>query len=96
MFRRVLVSATAFALASLSLAATAVELVTTQLPRGVVPSYYDIAVTPHAETLTFDGAVTVALDVLLPTRHITPVVDRLIALGINAHPFVEGACLRHE
>jgi aminopeptidase N len=71
MFRRVLVSATAFALASLSLAATAVELVTTQLPRGVVPSYYDIAVTPHAETLTFDGAVTVALDVLQPTRHIT-------------------------
>ena len=71
MFRRVLVSATAFALASLSLAATAVELVTTQLPRGVVPHYYDIAVTPHAETLTFDGAVTVALDVLQPTRHIT-------------------------
>ena len=71
MFRRVLVSATACALASLSLAAAAAELVTTQLPRGVVPSYYDVAVTPHPETLTFDGATTVALDVLQPTRDIT-------------------------
>jgi aminopeptidase N len=71
MLRSVLVSATAFALASLSLAATAVELATTELPRDVVPTLYDVSVTPHAEALTFDGQVTINIDVLRPTRSIT-------------------------
>jgi aminopeptidase N len=69
------------ALASLPMSATAatpasqlvrqVEQVTTQLPRGILPSLYDVAVTPHAQSLTFDGEVTVTLDVLQPTRSIT-------------------------
>jgi len=69
MFRRVLFFATA--LASLSLAATAAPPVRTQLPDAVVPSLYDVSVTPHAASLTFDGQVTINIDVLRPTRSIT-------------------------
>jgi aminopeptidase N len=71
MFRSVLVPAAAFVLAGLSLAATGAEVATTQLPRGVVPTLYDVSVTPHAESLTFDGRVTINVDVLEPTRSIT-------------------------
>jgi aminopeptidase N len=44
---------------------------TTQLPRGVVPSHYDVSVVPHAATMNFDGKVTVTVDVLKPTSSIT-------------------------
>ena len=70
MFRSVLVSASAFALAGLSLVA-ATESVSTELPGGVVPAFYDVSVTPHAESLTFDGQVTINIDVTQPTRRIT-------------------------
>ena len=50
---------------------TADPLAPTQLPRGVVPSHYDISVTPHAASLTFDGNATVSIDVLEPTTSIT-------------------------
>ncbi len=43
----------------------------TQLPRGVVPSHYDVSVTPHPASLTFDGNATVGIDVLEPTASIT-------------------------
>ncbi len=75
--RRPLVTALALAMASLSAppapaaAAPAAEAsVTTQLPRNVRPTHYDVAVVPHAQALTFDGRVTVALDVLEPTSTI--------------------------
>jgi aminopeptidase N len=71
MLRSVLVSWAALALAGLSLAAAGAEPVTTQLPVGVVPTLYDVSVTPHAESLTFDGAVTINIDVTQPTRQIT-------------------------
>ncbi len=51
--------------------ASQAEQVTTQLPHGVLPSLYDVSVTPHAQSLSFDGEVTVTLDVLRPTRSIT-------------------------
>ncbi|TBR38838.1 MULTISPECIES: M1 family metallopeptidase [Dyella] len=51
-------------------AATA-NKVTTQLPLSVRPSHYDVEVTPHAESLTFDGKVTITVDVLEPTSSIT-------------------------
>src|SRR3546814_4170025 len=68
--RRYLVSAIALALASASMAsmaatpavASTAELATTQLPRNVRPSHYDVAVVPHADKMTFDGKVTVTLD----------------------------------
>ncbi|MFZ2236556.1 MAG: M1 family metallopeptidase [Dokdonella sp.] len=46
-------------------------LTTTQLPRGVRPTHYDVAVVPHADKLTFDGRVTVSIDVLTTTDSIT-------------------------
>jgi aminopeptidase N len=44
---------------------------TTQLPREVRPSHYDVAVIPHVDSLSFDGKVTVSIDVLKPTASIT-------------------------
>ncbi|MGN2243323.1 M1 family metallopeptidase [Frateuria sp. GZRR33] len=75
--RRHLSTAICLALAGLSMAplgvASAAEVreATTQLPRGVVPSHYDVAVTPHADKLSFDGQVTITLTVTKPTSSIT-------------------------
>ncbi|WP_017460360.1 M1 family metallopeptidase [Dyella ginsengisoli] len=76
--RRYLVSAIALALAGVSMAplaaqtkAAPVREATTQLPRGVVPTHYDVAIVPHADKLTFDGKVTITLNVLKPTSSIT-------------------------
>ncbi|HQW77692.1 MAG TPA: hypothetical protein PLJ77_12480, partial [Dokdonella sp.] len=46
---------------------TQVSEVTTQLPRDVRPTHYEISVTPHAGKLTFDGRVEVTIDVLQAT-----------------------------
>lgn len=46
-------------------------VVTTQLPRGVRPVHYEIEVEPHAQSLGFDGRVSITLDVLEPTASIT-------------------------
>ena len=75
--RRQLSTAICLALAGLTMAplgaasATEVREVTTQLPRGVVPTHYDVAVTPHADRLAFDGQATITLTVAKPTRAIT-------------------------
>ncbi|WP_404611447.1 M1 family metallopeptidase [Rhodanobacter hydrolyticus] len=45
--------------------------VTTQLPTDVRPTHYDLAITPHARAMRFDGKAVIALDVLRPTAHIT-------------------------
>jgi len=42
----------------------------TQLPRTAIPHHYALAVTPHAERLTFDGHVTIDLEVIKPTREL--------------------------
>jgi aminopeptidase N len=76
--RRHLVSAIALALAATTpgFAAQAAPAdapmvrATTQLPRNVRPSHYDVAVVPHADSLTFDGKVGIDLDVLEPTTSI--------------------------
>ncbi|MEY2150557.1 M1 family metallopeptidase [Rhodanobacter sp. 115] len=47
------------------------SLTTTQLPRTVRPTHYDVAIVPHADKLSFDGKVTVDVRVLQPTRSIT-------------------------
>ena len=44
---------------------------TTQLPRGIEPLHYDVAIVPHAAELRFDGRVAITLDVLAPARRIT-------------------------
>ncbi|MBC7456571.1 MAG: M1 family metallopeptidase [Massilia sp.] len=76
---RSLISVAVLVLASLSAqpatAAPAVaptaRAITTQLPRSVRPSQYDVAITPDAERATFTGKVTITLDVLTPTASIT-------------------------
>ncbi|WP_235525875.1 M1 family metallopeptidase [Caulobacter sp. Root1472] len=45
--------------------------VTTQLPRGVVPTHYDLVFTPDADKLSFTGSVKINIDVAAPTRSIT-------------------------
>lgn len=45
--------------------------VTTQLPRGVVPTHYDLAFTPDADKLTFTASVKIDIAVAAPTRTIT-------------------------
>ncbi len=47
------------------------ELTTTQLPRGVRPLHYDVAVVPHPESMRFDGRVAILLEVSVPTTSIT-------------------------
>ncbi|GLQ96343.1 M1 family metallopeptidase [Dyella mobilis] len=77
--RRLLFSAIAVALAGvaftqpvLAQSAMPAEVIgTTQLPRSVRPSHYDVSVTPHVDKLSFDGKVKVTLDVLKPTASIT-------------------------
>lgn len=79
--RRILTTAIALALAGAGNAAlaqpaaaapaAAPAAVTTQLPRDVRPSNYDIEVEPHAERMAFDGKVRINVDVLAPTRSIT-------------------------
>ena len=77
--RRILVSAIALALAGMALDASAqdpaavapvVADATTQLPRDVRPTHYEVAVVPHADTLGFEGKATITLDVLEPTDRI--------------------------
>ena len=46
------------------------QTVTTQLPRTVVPSHYDVAFTPDAANLTFTGSVRITVEVLEPTKTI--------------------------
>ena len=81
--RRTLVTAIALALAGTApvlaaeagltapISAPEVKDATTQLPRSVRPTHYDIAVTPDAQSLTFKGHVAISLDVLEPTPSIT-------------------------
>ncbi|HEV2538686.1 MAG TPA: M1 family metallopeptidase [Frateuria sp.] len=75
--RRHLSTAICLALAGFTMAplgaASAAEarLTTTQLPRGVVPTHYDVAVTPHADKMTFDGQVAITLTVTKSTSSIT-------------------------
>jgi aminopeptidase N len=52
-------------------ASTSAAHVTTQLPRTVRPTHYDVAVTPDAGALAFTGKVVISVDVLEPTATIT-------------------------
>ena len=87
--RRTLVTAIALALAGNSIAASApvaadapvaasAAEVTTQLPRTARPTHYAIEVTPHADTMTFDGKVRIDIDVLTPTSTIVLQAANLI------------------
>ncbi|WP_285017943.1 M1 family metallopeptidase [Novosphingobium sp. fls2-241-R2A-195] len=64
------VSAQEVGTASTTKGATA-ETVTTQLPRSVRPSHYDITVTPDARAMTFAGKAAITVDVVEATQTIT-------------------------
>jgi aminopeptidase N len=87
--RQILTTAIALALASVSpctfaqperpapsVAAAPAAAVTTQLPRTARPRHYALEITPHADTMTFDGKVRIALDVLQAT-------DRIVLQAAN-------------
>ncbi|HEU4851252.1 MAG TPA: M1 family metallopeptidase [Telluria sp.] len=44
---------------------------TTQLPRSVAPSHYEVSITPNAAAATFTSKATISLTVLEPTSSIT-------------------------
>jgi len=77
--RQILTTAIALALACASPctfaqpappAPSAAAAVTTQLPRTARPRHYALEITPHADTMTFDGKVRIDLDVLQATDRI--------------------------
>src|SRR3546814_2632646 len=62
------VSAAVPALPALAAAqAEKVALATTQLPRGVTPTHYDLWIKPNADALTFEGKAKIAIDITEPT-----------------------------
>lgn len=66
----VLCAASLLAGANAASPATSASAVTTQLPRNVRPSHYAISVTPHAQSLSFDGDIVITLDVAEATDRI--------------------------
>ena len=65
------VATTASFASPVAAATTAADKTTTQLPRTVRPTHYDVSLIPDAKALTFTGKVAIALDVLEPTASIT-------------------------
>jgi aminopeptidase N len=55
---------------ALALGATPALAATTELPRNVRPSHYDVTIEPHAQSLDFAGHVKVAIEVLEATDRI--------------------------
>jgi aminopeptidase N len=79
MHKKLVTAAVAAALAVLSsqpaiavpAPAPAAHAATTQLPRGVTPTHYDVSLTPDAKAATFAGKVTISVNVQAPTKSIT-------------------------
>ncbi len=71
MHRFLFASATIALSAPVAAVAATPALPTSQLPRDVRPSHYDVAITPDAAAMRFAGRVAVTIDVLRPTSSIT-------------------------
>jgi aminopeptidase N len=71
--------------------AKASQEATTQLPRGVVPSHYDIALVPDAAAGTFTGKATITLNVARATDSITLNAADLKFAGASVSPAAGGA-----
>ena len=98
--RRILVTAIALALAGAALDAAAQTRppgrptnaarrctdATTQLPRTVRPTHYDVAVVPHADKLTFDGKVAISRRGAGADRPITLNAVDLTFANVGAQP----------
>ena len=95
---RTLISAAVLALAALAAqplmaapAAAPAAQATSQLPRSVRPSHYDVALTPDAAHATFSGKVTITLDVLAATDTITLNAADLTFTRVALTPAAGGA-----
>jgi aminopeptidase N len=77
--------------ASAAPAARPAVLATTQLPRGVSPSHYDIAIAPDAKTGAFAATVTITLAVQEPTTSITLNATELKFNSATLTPLAGGA-----
>jgi len=67
---RIPVLALLLCLSLLSTSGLAAEEERQVLPEGVVPTHYDLTISPNADTLLFKGAVRIAVEVAAPTREI--------------------------
>lgn len=90
--------ALAFALPALQVhaapaAAKASVEATTQLPRGVIPSHYDIALMPDAAAGSFSGKATITLTVTKATDSITLNAADLKFAGARVTPATGGSAL---
>jgi len=74
-------------------AAKANSETTTQLPRGVVPSHYEIALTPDAAARSFSGKATITLTVTKATDSITLNAADLKFANAAVSPAAGGAAL---
>ena len=74
-----------------TLPAAAAAEATSQLPRGVRPLHYDIAITPDAQGASFAARVAIDLEVLAPTRSITFNAAELAFSGATLTPRSGGA-----
>jgi aminopeptidase N len=64
---------------------------TTQLPRGVIPSHYDIALTPDAANGRFTARATITVNVTKATSSITLNAADLSFRSVSAAPAAGGA-----
>ncbi|MGJ9417654.1 M1 family metallopeptidase [Massilia sp. CMS3.1] len=100
MHRSLMCAALALAFAGLSAlpaaaaprAATSTLQVTTQLPRGVRPLHYDIAIAPDAKSASFRAQAAIDLEITSPTRSITLNAADLKFAGASLSP-TSGAAL---
>jgi len=81
------------AVAAASSSASASAQATTQLPRGVAPSHYDIALTPDAAAGTFSGKAVITLRVTQATDSITLNAADLAFAAASVTPAAGGAPL---
>jgi aminopeptidase N len=71
--------------------AAAAHATTTQLPRGVAPTHYDVSITPDAKTGTFAAKVVIDINVQAPTSSITLNALDLKFTGATLAPAAGGA-----
>jgi len=65
----------------------------TQLPRTAIPHHYAITVTPHAGRLTFDGRISIDLDVVKPTQVLVLNAAELKLASATLRPAKGGAAV---
>ena len=76
--RRVLLRCTLLAVILVSTPGIATSAEREQLPAGVTPIRYDLALVPAADDLTFGGQVKIAIDIGAPTSAIVLNQDELV------------------